>query len=85
MGKLISKIVFLPPSRITPIDPERDVILTTKQGSNIQVRIIDRKSKFYFLISHGNAEDLTSAYEWAKNVLLKFVDVNVVVYGKYFK
>jgi hypothetical protein len=82
MGKLISKIVFAPSLRISLIDTEKDVTLKTIHNSNIQVRIVDRKAKFYFIISHGNAEDLTSAYEWAMNILLKFVNVNLVIYGK---
>ena len=81
MGKLISKFVFLPPVRVGTFDSETDVVVHTEHESYIQVRIIDRKAKFYLLVSHGNAEDLTSAYEWATNMLLKYVNVNVVLYG----
>jgi len=82
MGKFLSKIVFAPPKRISLFDAEKDFNLKTKHNSNIQVRVVDRKAKFYLIISHGNAEDLTSAYNWAMNVLLKFVNVNLVIYGK---
>jgi hypothetical protein len=82
MGKFISKLVFIPPSRISQFDIENDVILTTKHNSRIQVKIIDRKSKFNLLISHGNAEDIISVYDWAVNNLLEYVNVNVVAYGR---
>ncbi len=81
MGKLISKVVFLPPNRAAHIDPENDVILTTKHNSKIQVKIIDRKAKFNLLVSHGNAEEINSVFDWAMNILLEYVNVNVIIYG----
>ena len=51
MGKYVSKLVFIPPNNATPVDLDTDVILTTKQGSKIQVKVIDRKSKFNLIIS----------------------------------
>ncbi len=82
MGKFISKLVFVPPSKATPIDLERDKVLTTKHHSKIVVKIIDRKAKLNLLVSHGNAEDISSVYDWAVNTLLEYVNVNVVIYGK---
>jgi hypothetical protein len=84
MGKFVSKLVFLPPCRLSAIDPDSDIILTTKHNSKIQVKIIDRKAKFNMLISHGNAEEINSVYDWAVNTLLEYVNVNVIVYGSLF-
>lgn len=83
MGSFISKLVFLPPSRISPIDFDTDLILKTKHNSKIQVKIIDRKAKFNLLISHGNAEDVSSVYDWVIQTLLEHVNVNVIIYGKF--
>ena len=82
MGKYVSKLVFIPPNNSTPVDLDTDVILNTKHGSKIQVKVIDRKSKFNLIISHGNAEDVNSVYDWAITTLIEYVNVNVVVYGK---
>jgi hypothetical protein len=83
MGKYVSKLVFIPPNSCTPVDLDTDVILTTQHGSKIQVKVIDRKSKFNLIISHGNAEDVNSVYDWAITTLIEYVNVNVVVYGKF--
>lgn len=80
MGKFVSKFTFLPPGRITPLE-DNDIILTTKHGSRIQLKIINRYSKFNLLVSHGNAEDISSVYEWAMGKLFKFLNVNVIIYG----
>ncbi len=82
MGKILSKMVFLPPDLNSQFDSETDVMLTTKHESKIQVRIIDRKAKLNMLISHGNAEDITSVYEWVVKILLEHVNVNVIMYGR---
>jgi hypothetical protein len=82
MGKFVSKFVFLPPNKFT-IPDEDDMTLATENGSRIQVKIIDRNAHFNLLVSHGNAEDIYSVMYWAENVLLKYVNVNVIMYGKY--
>jgi predicted transcriptional regulator len=82
MGKFISKLVFIPPNKACPIDLETDVILTTRHNSKIQVKIIDRKAKLNMIVSHGNAEDISSVHEWAINTFLEYVNVNVIIYGK---
>ena len=82
MGKFVSKMVFMPPNKLCPYDPETDVFLETKHQSKTQVRIIDKKAKFNLLVSHGNAEDISSVYDWAVSTLLQYVNVNVVMYGK---
>lgn len=82
MGKFVSKFVFLPPNKFT-IPDEDDLTLATENGSRIQVKIINRGAPFNMLVSHGNAEDIYSVLYWAENVLLKYVNVNVIMYGKY--
>ncbi len=82
MGKIISKIVFSPPKKSTIVDMESDVFLETKHKTLIQVRTVERKSKLYLLISHSNAEDLFSVSYWVNSILLQYVNVNVVIYGK---
>ena len=82
MGKIVSKFLFIPPKNITQVD-DSDIFLKTNHNNNIQVKIIDRHAKFYMLVSHGNAEDIYSVYDWAVSVLLPQVNVNVVMYGKY--
>jgi len=79
MGKVISKFVFMPPKN--PGYIRGDVTLLTKHESNIQVKIIDSGAKYYLLVSHGNAEDLQSVYEWAITVLLAYININVIIYG----
>ncbi len=85
MGKFISKVVFVPPCKAYPIDSDRDEVLTTDHNSKIVVKIIDRKAKLNILVSHGNAEDISSVYDWAVNTLLEYVNVNVIIYGKTIK
>ena len=80
MGKFVSKFVFLPPNKFT-IPDEDDLTLATDHGSKIQVKIIDRNAQFTIVVSHGNAEDIYSVLYWTENVLLKYVNVNVVMYG----
>ena len=81
MGKVVSKFVFMPPKN--PSSIRGDLTLLTKHESNIQVKVIDNGAKYYLLISHGNAEDLQSVYDWASIILLAYVNVNVIIYGKY--
>ena len=83
MGSLVSKFVFLPPKNVS-IPDEEDIILSTSHGSRIQVKILDRYAPFTIIISHGNAEDIYSILYWAENVLLKYVNINVVMYGNYY-
>lgn len=80
MGKFISKLVFVPPLKALPID-DNDEVLQTKHRSKILVKTIKRNSNLHLLVSHGNAEDVSSVYDWAVNFLLKHVNVNVVIYG----
>jgi hypothetical protein len=79
MGKIVSKFVFMPPKNVAYV--RGDLILLTKHQSSIQVKVIENGAKHYMLISHGNAEDLASVYEWALTVLISYVSVNVVLYG----
>ena len=83
MGKLISKFVFMPPKR-NIIHSEQDITLTTSRNNQIQVKTIERFAKYNLLISHGNAEDIQMTYDWAENVLVKYVNVNVIIYGKLY-
>jgi hypothetical protein len=82
MGKIVSKFLFLPPKNIYQID-DSDLFLKTTHNNIIQVKVIDRNAKFYLLVSHGNAEDIYSVYDWAVSILLPQVNVNVVMYGIY--
>ena len=85
MGKIISKIVFMPPPYYSQPDDEYKY-LNTSHNSRIQFRFINRNAKFSILVSHGNAEDIISVYDWAINRFSKYVDVNIILYGnKIFK
>jgi hypothetical protein len=79
MGKVVSKFLFMPPKNVAYT--RGDITLLTKHESNIQVKVIDNGAKYYMLLSHGNAEDLSSVYEWAMTILISYVNVNVVIYG----
>ena len=59
--------------------PTRD----TKNKSIIQVKIINKNASMYLLISHGNAEEVGSVYDWANNTLVDYLYVNIVIYGRY--
>lgn len=79
MGSWISSLVFLPPSRrLANLDS--DIKLQTKHLSHIVLKYIDRSARLTLIISHGNAEDVTSTYDWAYGYLLPFVNVNVACY-----
>ncbi len=81
MGKFISKIVFMPPPHYYLPDDEFKY-LNTSHNSKIQFRFINRNAKYSILISHGNAEDIFSVCDWALNKFLKYIDVNLILYGK---
>ncbi len=84
MGKFISKIVFMPPPYYS--HPDEDTkFLNTSHNSKIQFRFINRNAKFNILISHGNAEDIVSVSDWAINKFSKYVDANIILYGKSIK
>ena len=80
MGKVISKFVFMPPKRKI-LSENDDIHLLTSKKNRIQVKIVNRFAKYNLLISHGNAEDIHMTYEWADKVLVRYVNVNVIVYG----
>jgi len=83
MGSLISHIVFTPPKKRPDQDPELegDVVLTTSHGSQIQVKsVINNEKYLYMLVSHGNAEDVYSVYEWVTKILCNYLNVNVIMY-----
>ena len=81
MGSLISRIVFMPPSKHPEQDTENDVFLRTDHGSQIQVKMIKKdENALYLILSHGNAENIEGVYTWAINSLSNFVNVNIVMY-----
>jgi fermentation-respiration switch protein FrsA (DUF1100 family) len=83
MGSLISHIVFTPPKKRPDQDPELegDVVLTTPHGSQIQVKsVINNEKYLYMLISHGNAEDVYSVYEWVTKILCNYLNINAIMY-----
>ena len=81
MGKLISKIVFMPPPYYS--HPDDDFIyIKSEHNSRIQFKYINRNARYNLLISHGNAEDIISVMEWVITKLLKYIDVNIILYGK---
>ena len=83
MGSLISHIVFTPQKKSVEQDPELegDVLLTTSHGSQIQVKTIINNEKYlYLLISHGNAEDITTTNDWVTTILSNYINANVVMY-----
>lgn len=81
MGNIMKSIVFMPPYRVSIRPTIDDTFLTTRHGSRIMIKEIEvHKSDFYIIFSHGNAEDIYSAYDWCYNYLVKSVFVNVVTY-----
>ena len=83
MGSLIKNILFMPPLKVhdDEQDTEGDALLTTPHGSQIQVKsYIKNINYLYMLISHGNAEDIYTVYEWVTKILINFVNVNIIMY-----
>lgn len=81
MGSLISRIVFMPPTKHPEHDAENPIFLNTSHKSQIQVLTINKdENGLYLIISHGNAENVEGVYNWAKNSLSNFVNVNIVMY-----
>lgn len=81
MGSLVSRIVFMPPSKHHSIKFESEVEVTPKHGGCTQIKmIIKDKNYLYLIISHGNAENVESVYTWAENSLSKFTNVNIIMY-----
>jgi fermentation-respiration switch protein FrsA (DUF1100 family) len=81
MGSLVSRVVFMPPTKHLDIDSENDTFLTTSHGALIQMKkIIKDKNYLYLIISHGNAENVEFVYAWAENHLAKNINVNIIMY-----
>ena len=83
MGSLIKSILIMPSliDHDNDQDKERDAFLNTAHGSQIQIKTyIKNKDYLYMLISHGNAEDIYTVYEWVSKILVNFVNINVVMY-----
>lgn len=83
MGSLINSVLFMPPFKVhdQEQDTKHDDYIKTKHGSEIQVkRFIKNEKYLYMLISHGNAEDIYTVYEWVSNILSHFVNINIIMY-----
>lgn len=83
MGSFIKSILFMPPLRVPEDDfnSEDDVSLNTIHGSQIKVKkFIKNKKYLYMIVSHGNAEDIYSVYDWVIKIFSNFVNVNVIMY-----
>jgi hypothetical protein len=80
MPSLINKLVFNPTNAREYRIPSKVFFLRTSLGHRIAVTHIRKKgANVTILFSHGNAEDLNSAYFWMKK-LSKDLDVNVIGY-----
>ena len=71
MGSFISTLVFQPPS-VTYKRAKKIIWLKSKDGVDIPVLYIDKKSNTTILFSHGNAEDLGMIYEWLVTLAYEF-------------
>ena len=83
MGSLITNILFMPPLKVHDDDQntDGDALLNTPHGSQIQIKTLIKNPKYlYMLISHGNAEDIYTVYEWVSKILIHFVNINIVMY-----
>ena len=84
MGSIINSYLFLPHNNEENEQEKNDskkILRETRHGSKIEIRnIIKNKDYLYMIISHGNAENINSVYRWVTNLLLKFVNVNIIIY-----
>ena len=79
-SSLVNILLFKPPLTKRYRIPSEIYHVQTSFGNQIAVTHIHRRgSNVTLLFSHGNAEDLNSAYYWMKK-LSKELDVNVVGY-----
>ena len=73
----------MPPLKVYDVkqNTKGDALLNTPHGSQIQVKsYIKNKNHSHMLISHGNAEDIYTVYEWVTKILVNFVNVNIIMY-----
>jgi pimeloyl-ACP methyl ester carboxylesterase len=84
MGNKLNKIVFFPPHRPHQQEEyENDIFIQSHSLKNNQVQIktlIQSESYPYLIISHGNAEDIYSVYDWVYNIFSKQCKINFVMY-----
>jgi pimeloyl-ACP methyl ester carboxylesterase len=79
-SSLVNLFLFKPPDTREYNIPSEIFYLETSKGYRIAATHIQRKgANVTILFSHGNAEDLNSAFHWMKK-LSKKLDVNVVGY-----
>ena len=83
MGSLIKGVLFMPPKKDHPDENkiENREYIKTAHGNQIKlIKLIQNPEYLYMLVSHGNAEDVYIVYQWVKNILSKFVNVNIIMY-----
>ena len=84
MGNNLNSIVFFPPHRPHQQEEyENDIFIQSHSTKNNQVQIktlIQDESYPYLIISHGNAEDIYSVYDWVYNIFSKQCKINFVLY-----
>jgi hypothetical protein len=79
-ASLVNLLLFKPPPSEGYTIPSRIFNLETSRGNTISATYIRRKgANVTILFSHGNAEDLNSAYYWMRK-FSRDVDVNVMGY-----
>jgi hypothetical protein len=77
---LVDLILFKPPLSKGYHIPSHIFSLETSRGNTISATYLRRKgANVTILFSHGNAEDLNSAYYWMRK-LSRNLDVNVMGY-----
>ncbi len=62
MGGRVSSLVFQPPSKPSPINNTKYIMLPTAKGNMIPAFYFDRSAHLTVLVSHGNAEDLGTSF-----------------------
>jgi len=77
---IVNAFLFKPPAPYVYTFPNEVVQLRTAHGTRICATFIRRPgAALYLLLSHGNAEDLNTAYDFMQRLSLS-LDVNVVGY-----
>jgi len=77
---LVNSLLFKPPKSRPYHFPSRKIRLKTRNDEQITATLIkSRGANVTVLYSHGNAEDLNTAYSWMRRISRE-LNVNVVGY-----
>jgi fermentation-respiration switch protein FrsA (DUF1100 family) len=80
MGCSCSSLLFLPPEKQCFRFEKPIERIPTRNGTNIEFIYIHQFSEITILYSHCNAEDISSAYEYADRIFISQIPVNIALY-----